>query len=326
MTLRTTRSRIASIALIAACAVVGLSACTGGSNDDSGAASESAGGGGDVAPADSPTRAGIPESGQAIDSGGSAGNGSDSIIPGGGVSPVVLQDAAIIKTGAIELESDDVGQAITKIKGLVLTSGGRISSEDTATNASGEEFRSRIELQVPVGKFDAVYDEIPTYGTHADRKQSSKDVTGELADVNSRVRSAQDSIDQLRELFSRATKLGHVITLERELSERQADLEALEAQQRSLNAQTTMSTILVSITEPQPVATTKTKDDDQAGFVSGIKKGWDGMVTFVVGTAHAVGLVLPIASLLLVVALSVWLIVRRFTPRRDAPVQPQPSE
>jgi hypothetical protein len=252
--------------------------------------------------------------------------GTDSI--GGGrnvANPISLQTAAIIKTGSIELESDDVGGVIDKIRGLVLTSGGRISSEDTATNRDGEEVRSRIELQVPVAKFDSAFNEIPGFATLIDKKSSEEDVTGQLADVNSRVRSAEDSIDQLRALFGQATKLGDIIALERELSQRQADLEALQAQQRSLNAQTTMSTILVSIRTPDVVAAEEA-DEDQDGFVAGIRDGWDGMVTFVVGASHALGIVLPLGSLILVVGGAGWLVVRRFSGRRPPPVQPQPSE
>jgi hypothetical protein len=309
---------VAALAVVTVLGVGALAGCGGNDGSDDGTASSGSSGAGGSGDAPSGT------SREAFDEGGSGG-ASDSAGAAPTASPVVLQDAAIIKTGAIELESDDVGQVITKVKGLVLTSGGRISSEDTATDSRGQEIRSRLELQVPVGTFEQVYDEIPSYATLVDTKQSAKDVTGQVADINSRVRSAQDSIDTLRQLFSQATKLGDVITLERELSQRQADLEALEAQQRSLNAQTTMSTILVSVTEPDPVATAP-KDHDQAGFVSGIKAGWDGLVTFVVGLSHFLGLVLPIGSLLVLVGLGVWLAVRRVMPRRSPPAQPQPSE
>jgi hypothetical protein len=322
MNLSTSRTRrvLAALAVVSLLGVGMLAGCSGTDGDDG---SEASGGSSDPggSAADVPA-AGAREAADGVGSGGGSGSSGD--VPA--ESPVVLQEAAIIKTGAIELESDDVGQVVTKVKGLVLTSGGRISSEDTATDAHGQEIRSQIELQVPVGRFEQVYEEIPTYATLVDTKQSAEDVTGRVADINSRVRSAQDSIDTLRQLFSQATKLGDVITLERELSQRQADLEALEAQQRSLSAQTTMSTILVSITQPDPDAATAPKDHDQAGFVAGIKAGWDGLVTFVVGLSHFLGLVLPIGSMLLLVGLGAWLVVRRLMPRRSRPAQPQPSE
>jgi hypothetical protein len=156
------------------------------------------------------------------------------------------------------------------------------------------------------------------------KQTATEDVTAKLADVNSRVESAKASIAQLRRLFDRATALGQVIRLERELSQREADLESLQAQQRSLTAQTTMSTILVAITLPPTVSTPPPTDDHQAGFVSGIKKGWDALVTFVVATSHALGLVLPLGALTLALGLALWLLIRRLTPRGTG--SPQPTE
>jgi hypothetical protein len=121
----------------------------------------------------------------------------------------------------------------------------------------------------------------------------------------------EQSIDQLRRLFGQATNLGDVITLERELSRRQADLEALQARQRALHASTTMSTFMVSVELIDDKAAPK-QDEDQAGFVAGIKQGWDGFVTFVIGVSHAVGLILPLGTLALVVGWLTWLLVRRY--------------
>jgi hypothetical protein len=179
-------------------------------------------------------------------------------------------------------------------------------------------------VRVPVARFDVAVGRIYDMAREHTKHTSTEDVTARLADVTSRVESAKASIQQLRQLFDRAVSLGQVIRLERELSQREADLESLQAQQRSLSAQTTMSTILVTITLPPKEAPPPKSDDHQAGFVSGIKKGWSALVTFVVGGSHALGLVLPLGVLAIVVCLALWPLARRFTPRREG--SPQPSE
>ena len=50
-----------------------------------------------------------------------------------------------------------------------------------------------------------------------------------------------------------------------------------------------MSTHHVSVSLADDEATPAKDDDDQAGFVAGIKQGWDGFVTFVVGTCTRSG-------------------------------------
>jgi hypothetical protein len=221
---------------------------------------------------------------------------------------------SLIRTGSVSLRSDDIPSVLAKIDQLIARDGGFIASERTSTDTHGVAVASSVELAVPVSDFGAAYDEVASYGDLVSRSSSTRDVTAQVVDVDSRVKSARDSIAQLRLLFSRATKLGDVIALENELSQREADLEALQSEQRDLRAHTTMSTISVDITSS--AATSPVHHDRAGGFLSGIRQGWHGMVTFVVGFAHVVGLVLPLGLLALLAALAGWVAVRRFTPRR----------
>jgi Domain of unknown function (DUF4349) len=220
---------------------------------------------------------------------------------------------SLIRTGSVSLRSDDISSVLAKIDQLIARDGGFIASETTSTDTHGVAVRSSVDLAVPVSDFRTAYDEVASYGDLVSRSSSTRDVTAQVVDVDSRVKSAHDSIAQLRQLFSRATKLGDVIALEDELSQREADLEALQSEQRDLRAHTTMSTISVDITSS---AAAPVRDDRAGGFLSGIRQGWHGLVTFVVGFAHVVGLVLPLGSLALLAALAGWVAVRRFTPRR----------
>lgn len=239
---------------------------------------------------------------------------------GGAVSEVDLVSTAtpaVIKVGAVILESDDVGDVVARVEALAASVGGGISNEETYTDTDGRQSRSRLSLQVPVDTFEDSLDSVATLGDLVSKTSSDEDVTAKIADVDSRVRSAEESIEQIRRLFSQARKLGDIITLERELSSREADLEALQAQQRVLAAKTTMSTITINVSLPDEEQSPT--DTDQAGFIAGIQRGWDGLVTFVIGAAHALGLVLPLGTLALALALTGWIAVRRLTPRRATP-------
>lgn len=241
------------------------------------------------------------------------------------LGPSSLEGAAVIKTAAVTLEADDVYQVLTQIGDLAVTVGGQVASEETSTDRDGQQVSSWLQLQVPVTRFDDAFERISGLGTLLSKTRSSEDVTAQVADVESRVTSARESIAQLQRLFARATTLGQVITLERELSRREADLESLQAQQRSLSARTTMSTIVVNVSQTDK-STSVSDDLAQGGFVSGIKKGWDGLVTFVVASAHVLGLVLPLGTLALIVAAVVWYVARRFRPRLQPAVPARPSE
>jgi hypothetical protein len=305
---------------------MGVAGCSGGGDADSGggsvaldagAAGQQANGG-LAAPSPADGVAGGVDVGTARAAGGAPGS------DGGSAHQELLVGQALIKTAAIDLKSDDIQAVIDKIYGLALTTGGRVDSEQTSTDDKGSVDHSRLQVKVPVAKFDDAVGRIYGMGTDQTKETSTEDVTAKLADVRSRVESARASIEQLRQLFDQASSLGQVIRLERELSQREADLESLQAQQRSLQAQTAMSTILVTIALPPKVAPVEKSDDHQAGFVSGIKAGWAALVTFVVGASHALGLILPLGGLAVLVCVALWPLARRLTLRRAG--SPQPSE
>lgn len=238
----------------------------------------------------------------------------------------LLTTRALIKTGSVNLRTKDVGQVLVDITGIIAAHRGEVASESTTTNDEGREQRSQLQLRVPVTEFEATLTELGDLGTSADKRSDTEDVTTQVVDVDARVQSARDAVESLNRLYVRATTLGQVITLEREISQRQADLESLLAQQKALADQTTMSTIAVSVSRtPDKQTEPKQRDDDQAGFVTGIKQGWDGLLTFVVAAGHALGVALPLGSLLALLALLGWVVVRR-RPQHQPHREPQPSE
>jgi hypothetical protein len=219
-----------------------------------------------------------------------------------------------IKTAQIDLRSQRVATLVATIEGIATAQGGFVDSENTATDLHGVAQTSSITLRVPVGNFDTAVTAVAQLGQLASKKTTTVDVTGQVANVDSRVKSAQDSIAQLRVLFDRATKLSDIITLESELSARESDLEALQAQQRALSDQTSLSTISVLVTRPhRPPA--KPHHEDTSGFVGGLHQGWNGLVTAFRAVSHALGAAIPLAAVLAVLALLGWVAVRR-VPRR----------
>jgi len=294
---RTSRTLWAGVAVVG---LVVLTACTGGNGS----------GGNDSGGAVSQEEAGISDSAaRAADEDSSAFSVGGDSAPGD--VDLVIVDRALIRTATITLESEDIDKVLVGLDGIVTTQRGIVESEDTRTDDEGDVSSATVVLRVPVDRFETAVDAIGELGVLVREETSTEDVTTKVADVDARVESAKRSIDQLRLLFSEATQLGDIIRLESELSERQADLESLQAQQRSLARQTALSTIHVSVTRPDEQPAPTVDDGDQAGFVEGIKSGWSGLVAFVQGTTHVVGLVLPLGTLALAVAVPIWLLVRR---------------
>jgi hypothetical protein len=289
-------------------AILAIAACSGGSNDNGKASNVH-------------VNSALP----AIARGGEAGAGlaPQARVPGSeshdrllaNINPAALGRSQI-KTARISLRSDQVASVVANIEQVATSMGGFVDSENTQTNTHGVATSSSVTIRVPVDDFDNAVDAVSRLGQLASRQTTTQDVTGRVADVNSRVASAKSAIAQLRVLFNRATKLGDIITLESQLSDRESDLEALQAQQRALNDQTTLSTIDVDVTRPPTTTTRSSHHPRQSGFVGGLQQGWNALVTTFRAVSHGLGAALPIGVVLIVLALLGWSAARRLPRHR----------
>ncbi|MEV2210316.1 DUF4349 domain-containing protein [Streptomyces sp. NPDC050997] len=223
----------------------------------------------------------------------------------------------IIRTASLTVQVKDVPKALDAARGTIENAGGYVGNESTSRDEDGRS-RTRVVLRVPVDQYDTVLDELQGAGKLLERTAKAQDVTDQVVDVDSRIKSQRASVARVRELMDQATKLSDVVTLEGELSSRESDLESLLAQQSSLKDRTSLATITLSLTET-PVKKA-VKEDDDPGFVDALAGGWDAFVTMLRWLAVAIGAVLPFVAVAALIVL-VWLrIVRPRLPRRPATV------
>ncbi len=176
---------------------------------------------------------------------------------------------------------------------LAEAAGGEVESEDR-----GRAYAS-LRLRVPPAALTATLRTLSSYGTPTSREVSVRDVTAQVADVTSRVRSAELAIARLRALYATATGVSDVIAVEQQLSSREADLESLQAQQRTLSAQTSLAAISLDLRAKAPSAAPP-RSDERSGFVGGLADGWDAFVRAATGLATGLGAALPFVALLAV--------------------------
>ncbi|MBG0851739.1 DUF4349 domain-containing protein [Streptomyces spinoverrucosus] len=216
----------------------------------------------------------------------------------------------IIRTASLTVQVKDVPKALDEARTTAETAGGFVGSETTTRDERGNE-RTRVVLRVPVDKYEDVLTDLEGAGKLLDRAAKATDVTDQVVDVESRIKTQRASVARIRELMDQATRLSDVVELEGELSSRQADLEALLAQQASLKDRTSLATITLSLSET-PVKKAA-KEDEDPGFTDALAGGWGAFVTMLRWIVVALGAVLPFAALAALVVL-VWL--RLVRPRR----------
>ncbi|WP_101255393.1 DUF4349 domain-containing protein [Streptomyces barkulensis] len=219
----------------------------------------------------------------------------------------------VIRTASLTVTAEDVPEKLARARAVVETAGGYVAGEDTDSDSEGHD-RSRMTLRVPPEEYQGVLDELAGLGKQVERKVSAKDVTDQVVDVESRIRTQKASVERVRKLMDEAGALSDVVTLEAELSSRQADLEALQSRLKSLESRTGMATITLVLREPDAEPAER-REDDTPSFLDALAGGWHAFVSTVRWITVVLGVLLPFAAAALLVAL-VWRLVRPWLPRR----------
>jgi hypothetical protein len=282
--------------VLAVTLLLGAAACSGGGSDSgassgSGAQGEQAAGGGAVAAADSQAQTG-DTSGDS--SGGTSGTDS------------AAQGRAVVSTATLAVRVRDLPAAVQAATTRTTQAGGIVAASRSGGGEGSET--AHLTLRVPAPVYPQVLDDLAGLGQETDRTTTSNDVTAEVADVGSRVTSAQAVLETFRSRLPQAKTVPDILAIEGEIARREADLEALQARQRVLADQTSLATVDVDLTRGAPVTAVAAPDP---GFRGGLAAGWHALGETARVLALVVGAVLPFALPLALVGVPVAWVLRR---------------
>ncbi len=303
------KTRWTALAAGVVLAAVALSGCSGGGNDSGAMASDAA----------------VPEYSGPQDKAGpqadtAGGSGAAKEKAGAPAQPNLTR--AIVKTGSLTVEHAEVDKQRQAAISVVTSLRGQVASEDTGSDNDGRITRANLVLKVPTATYETAIQRLSELGTRTAIHQESSDVTEQVVDVDSRIASQRASLERMRALLAKATTIAEIVSVESELTRREADLEALLAKQKALSGQTELATLSLVIAEPGK-APAEAKDDDR-GFLAGLKGGWNAFTATFFALATAIGALLPFLVVLALIGVPLWRYRHRL--RRTPIAATPPSE
>jgi hypothetical protein len=282
------------------------------------------------------SNAGAPVDGSAFSgtTGAAAGGGAPAAAPsaapgqtGGGSLDIgaigARTDASIIRTGSIELEVSDVPKALRAARDGIVALGGYVGASTTSND--GDHPSAEITYRIPTNQWENALDllrglnglttKVVTEHTEA------VEVTGQVIDLQARIRNLEASELALQGIAARATTIDDILTVQGRLNDVRGQIEELSAQLKDLNDRAGYATLTARFSIPVvPRAEVATKGWDPSAVV-------DEAAARTISTAQALAdagiwfliVWLPILIVLgLLTAISVWVIRRTGILRRPS--------
>ncbi|HEX6588680.1 MAG TPA: DUF4349 domain-containing protein [Longimicrobiales bacterium] len=210
----------------------------------------------------------------------------------------------LIRTGYATLEVEALEPAVQAVRRIAEQAGGYVSN--LGISGGRDQVRSAsLTMRIPSARFDETVASLDSLGEIETVRIDSEDVGEQHADLERRLSNARRLEERLLELLeTRTGSLEDVLAAERELARVREQIEGLDAALRGLNDRVAMSSISLSLHEPEPLFSTSGENVMARSF----RQAGRNFIGFVAGLIASLGVILPLA---LIAAILWWLWRRR---------------
>ena len=196
------------------------------------------------------------------DSGGSDDDGSGGSDDGSGGNPepdrvellgVDRPELLIIKTGSITIQAAELDPALADATTVILGLGGYASGSERS--GDGDDAQASTTFRVPSARWDEALVAIRGIGEKVlDERSETVDVTGQVVDIEARMRNLETTERAFQSIMDRATAIDDVLQVQERLTNVRGEIEELASRAGHLREQAAMSTLEVTFSiKPAPV-------------------------------------------------------------------------
>ena len=251
-----------------------------------------------------PTRAGQPALGAPTAAGLAIANQANALPPVPDITRMVIKNASL------NIQVDDPENSLNQVDQLVAGQQGVIMSQTVQTRA--DKTFVNLTIQVPPDQFEPMLAKLRDLRAHGtpvlNDSVSSQDVTDQFIDLDAQYRNLQATRDAYQKLLDKATAVSDVITLTREVSNIQTQMDQIKGRQNLLAKQSQVSTINLSLS---PVGAIPPSPRVLPQPLQAAQQAWSALLTGLQGLAVVLiwmAILLPLPALALAGG---WLIYRR---------------
>jgi hypothetical protein len=187
--------------------------------------------------------------------------GPSSSVPGSGI------ETKIIKTALATIEVKDVTASADALKALAVQKGGYLSSSNIQKGYNNR-LSATVIIRIPQSEFEGVMESVKSVGTVKSVSTQGEDVTEEYVDLVARKTAYQNQLEAYNRIMAKGDTVEDILKVQQQIERVQVELDRIEGRMRYLNNRIDLSTITVTLQEPEPVG-----GETGHSFISAINDG-----------------------------------------------------
>lgn len=158
----------------------------------------------------------------------------------------------VIKEGSVrvQVEQGTLEEKKSRLSDLIRENGATTSY--VGYNEYTTETQYWVTIKISPNKFDSFTESLKELGEIKQIDTSLEDVSEQYADINTRISNLQKELDRLNGLYDKAEKVEEILSIEREVTRVQTQLEIYQQQKLDLERRSAKSTITVTLVEEKP--------------------------------------------------------------------------
>lgn len=162
-------------------------------------------------------------------------------------SSVPQNDAKIIRTADIDMQSTSYDESVDLINALVEEFGGYFESR-SISDGSGYRNAS-LSIRIPAEHYDSFIERLKDAGAITSLYENVDDVSDSYRDIESRLETAKTKLARLQELLAKAEDMSDIITIESAISDTELEIDYLQGNLNGYDSRVSYSSVFIYLKE-----------------------------------------------------------------------------
>ena len=212
-------------------------------------------------------------------------------------------DKKVIKTAFLNIQVENLDSTKLTIEAALPGFGAYVAQSDQSNY--GGNTKVNMTLRVPPEALDPLLSFIEAQAAYLHSKEvTSKDVTEEFVDVQSRLENKRRVEQRYRDILTRASTIEEILKVEQHLGKVTEEIESAEGRLRYLSSKTALSTVKLTFYQPNYLPAEAPGQSYFSKLGASFTAGWKFLQKLILALVR----VWPLILILLTI---IWLIKRR---------------